>query len=111
MLRRFSDPSLKEVCCQILVGAIPEEPKRMLLDLATLADFQGCASPILDIVEDRSASATLRGAAAEAAFSPAGARALPRIRRAALGFRTVSGADSDARQSNNRFRLGFEFSH
>lgn len=105
MLRRFSDPSLEEVCCELLGGAIPEEPKRMLLDLATLADFQGCASPILDIVEDRSASATLRGAAAEAAFSLAGARALPRIRRAALGFRTVSGADSDARQSNNRFRL------
>ena len=105
MLRRFSDPSLQEVCHGLLSRAIPEEPKRLLLDLATLSDFQGCASPILDIVEDRSASATLRGAAVEAAFSLAGAGALPRVRRAALGFRIVSGTDSDARHSNNRFRL------
>lgn len=105
MLRRFSDPSLEGVCRELLGSAIPEEPKRMLLDLATLAGFQDCTSLILDIVGDRSASATLRGAAVEAAFSLAGAGALPRVRRAALAFRAVPGADSHVRHSNNRFRL------
>jgi hypothetical protein len=105
MLRRFADHRLEPTCRELLRSAPADEPKKLILDIAEVAQFKDCLPEILDIVADTSMDIDLRVRAVTTASAIGDSVHLDQLRRAAIRFRPPPSEDGHVRLFNNRFRL------
>lgn len=105
LLKRFLDPSLEVVVRELMASAPGDDPRRLMLDLAELGRFHGCAPEALRIVEDTSAEVDLRTRALTTLASIGRPVELAQAARAVRRFRPPVSKDGHQRHANNRLRL------
>lgn len=105
LLKRFLDPSLEAVVCELMASAPGDDPRRLMLDLAELGQFHGCAPEALRIVEDAAAEVDLRTRALTTLASIGGSVELAQAAQAVRRFRPPVSTDGHKRHANNRLRL------